>query len=389
MARALRALGRHRRSLPRHRDHRRRPGLRCDEPQDTPAAAAGALRRTRRAGAVPHRGSGRRHTAHEHDLVVAADGANSAVAHEVRRRLRAVGGGAPQQVHVAGHRPGVRGVQVLHLRDAARRRCRCTATPTTQPGSTFIVEMHEDVWRRAGFAESASTEFPPGVSDEKSVARIEDLIGDLLQGRRILLNNSKWQSFTTIAQRHVAIRQRGAARRRRAHRALLDRLRHEAGDGGRPGARRMPARARGRRCGARGVRGRAAPCRAVHPARGAAQLEWFENIGHYVDQDAGAVRVQHRHPQPPHHLRQPARCATPSSSPDGRLVRRARGRAWRAADARQHCAADVPAVPARRPGAEEPGRRLADGHVLRGRRAARRLPPRPPRRARRSAAPVW
>ena len=35
--------------------------------------------------------------------------------HEVRGRLRAVGGGAPQQVHVAGHRPGVRGVQVLHL----------------------------------------------------------------------------------------------------------------------------------------------------------------------------------------------------------------------------------------------------------------------------------
>src|SRR5919112_6390537 len=34
--------------------------------------------------------------------------------------------------------------------------------------STFIVEMHDDVWRRAGFASSLGREFPPGVSDDAS-----------------------------------------------------------------------------------------------------------------------------------------------------------------------------------------------------------------------------
>jgi anthraniloyl-CoA monooxygenase len=71
--------------------------------------------------------------------------------------------------------------------------------PYDATGSTFIVEMHNDVWQRAGFGESASASFPPGVSDERSVARIAELIGDILAGKRILLNNSKWQSFTTIS----------------------------------------------------------------------------------------------------------------------------------------------------------------------------------------------
>ncbi|HEY0166733.1 MAG TPA: bifunctional salicylyl-CoA 5-hydroxylase/oxidoreductase [Jatrophihabitans sp.] len=71
--------------------------------------------------------------------------------------------------------------------------------PYDATGSTFIVEMHDDVWRRAGFDESASTTFAPGVSDEKSVARVQELIGDILQGHQILKNNSKWQSFTTIS----------------------------------------------------------------------------------------------------------------------------------------------------------------------------------------------
>ena len=45
-------------------------------------------------------------------------------------------------------------------------------------------------------------------------------------------------------------------------------------------------------------------------------------------------------------------------------------------------AADVHAVPPARPRARKPRRRLADGHVLGGRRHAGRLPPRPPRRPR-------
>ena len=38
--------------------------------------------------------------------------------------------------------------------------------PYSDEGSTFIVEMHEDVWRRAGFDRTEDAVFPPGVSDE-------------------------------------------------------------------------------------------------------------------------------------------------------------------------------------------------------------------------------
>ena len=74
------------------------------------------------------------------------------------------------------------------------------------------------------------------------------------------------------AQRGLAPRERRAARRRRAHRALLDRLGHEARDGGRDRAGVGVPRARGRRARrARRLRGRAPPDRREHAARRAGQ----------------------------------------------------------------------------------------------------------------------
>jgi len=64
--------------------------------------------------------------------------------------------------------------------------------------STFIVEMHDDVWRAAGFGSSGGRALPPGVSDDASIARIRELLGDVLEGHEVLANNSKWQSFPTI-----------------------------------------------------------------------------------------------------------------------------------------------------------------------------------------------
>src|SRR5438270_11843709 len=51
------------------------------------------------------------------------------------------------------------------------------------------------------------------------------------------------------AQRPMVVRKRGIDRRRLAHGAFLDRLRHAAGDGGRNRARRSAARASGQRSG--------------------------------------------------------------------------------------------------------------------------------------------
>jgi anthraniloyl-CoA monooxygenase len=156
--------------------------------------------------------------------------------------------------------------------------------PYDATGSTFIVEMHDDVWRRAGFGESASTVFPPGVSDEKSVARVQELIGELLQGRRILTNNSKWQSFTTISNgtwrsgnvvllgdaAHTAHFSIGSGTKLAMEDALaLVACLHEH-DG-------VPAALQAYEAERRPV--------VLSTQRAArASLDWFENIGHYVEQ---------------------------------------------------------------------------------------------------------
>ncbi|WP_284987430.1 bifunctional salicylyl-CoA 5-hydroxylase/oxidoreductase [Arthrobacter sp. fls2-241-R2A-172] len=70
--------------------------------------------------------------------------------------------------------------------------------PYSDEGSTFIVEMHQDVWHAAGFDETANEVFPPGVSDEKSIAKIREIFAEELDGYDVLTNNSKWINFTTV-----------------------------------------------------------------------------------------------------------------------------------------------------------------------------------------------
>ncbi|MDQ0923752.1 anthraniloyl-CoA monooxygenase [Pseudarthrobacter sp. W1I19] len=70
--------------------------------------------------------------------------------------------------------------------------------PYSDEGSTFIVEMHEDVWRAAGFDETANEVFPPGVSDEKAIAKIREIFAEELEGYEVLANNSKWLNFNTV-----------------------------------------------------------------------------------------------------------------------------------------------------------------------------------------------
>ncbi|MFE9480422.1 FAD-dependent monooxygenase [Streptomyces spororaveus] len=75
------------------------------------------------------------------------------------------------------------------------------AYPYDATRSTFIVELAEDAWRRAGFAEFADRDHPPGTSDEDSIRRCEELLADHLDGHRLIPNNSKWLRFTTVRNR--------------------------------------------------------------------------------------------------------------------------------------------------------------------------------------------
>src|SRR3954470_1035923 len=151
--------------------------------------------------------------------------------------------------------------------------------------STFIVEMHDEVWRRAGFAGSAARALPPGVSDEASIERIGALLGDVLDGHRILANNSKWTSFATVTNRtwrhgnvvllgdaaHTAHFSIGSGTKLAMEDALaLVACLHEQPDV----ATALEAYEAERR-----------PVVLSTQRAAQASLEWFENIGQYVGQD--------------------------------------------------------------------------------------------------------
>lgn len=67
------------------------------------------------------------------------------------------------------------------------------------PGrSTFLVETDEATWRRAGLqVNDART--PDGESDDASLEYVSAVFADLLGGRRLLGNRTRWQRFATIA----------------------------------------------------------------------------------------------------------------------------------------------------------------------------------------------
>jgi anthraniloyl-CoA monooxygenase len=72
--------------------------------------------------------------------------------------------------------------------------------PYSATRSTVIVEMHELVWQTAGFAElaAAAEHLPPGASDERSIERIRSLFPAVLDGHALLGNNSRWVRFGTL-----------------------------------------------------------------------------------------------------------------------------------------------------------------------------------------------
>ncbi|MCM6773596.1 bifunctional salicylyl-CoA 5-hydroxylase/oxidoreductase [Nocardia sp. CDC159] len=219
-----------------------------------------------------------------HDLVLAADGVNSAV----RARYAEVFGPNLDRRHnkyiwlgtdrvfeafefFIGHTP--HGIMQVH------------AYPYSADRSTFIVEMHESVWRAAGFPTFADRDFAPGENDEKSLAMLAELFADELAGHALLGNNSRWIDFTTVRNRtwrhgnivligdaaHTAHFSIGSGTKLAMEDALaLAACLHE-NDGVAAGLRAYETERRP----------------VVESVQRAAQasLEWFESIGHYAQQE--------------------------------------------------------------------------------------------------------
>ncbi len=70
------------------------------------------------------------------------------------------------------------------------------AYPYDASTSTFIVEVHQDVWRAAGL--EPDRVYGPGESDEKGVSFCRGLFADALGGHQLFANNSKWLTFNTV-----------------------------------------------------------------------------------------------------------------------------------------------------------------------------------------------
>ncbi|OXM57494.1 oxidoreductase [Amycolatopsis thailandensis] len=131
-----------------------------------------------------------------YDLVVAADGVNSptraALAESFRpstqtRRCKYIWLGTDL----------VFDAFKFHVLETPHGIMQIHGYPYSDTASTFILELHEDVWQRA-FGEIAATSLAPGESDEKSIEVIRELCADVLGGHQVFANNSKWTAFATV-----------------------------------------------------------------------------------------------------------------------------------------------------------------------------------------------
>jgi 2-polyprenyl-6-methoxyphenol hydroxylase-like FAD-dependent oxidoreductase len=131
----------------------------------------------------------------EYDLVVAADGTGSRLREQLEPQLGVRVETATAKFIWFGtdylfdgltfvHERGPDGVFAGH------------GYPISDEASTFIVETDEASWRRAGLDEFDVAQ-PPGPSDQISRDYLERLFADQIDGKRLLVNNSRWGNFRT------------------------------------------------------------------------------------------------------------------------------------------------------------------------------------------------
>ncbi|MBB5853093.1 bifunctional salicylyl-CoA 5-hydroxylase/oxidoreductase [Amycolatopsis umgeniensis] len=132
----------------------------------------------------------------EYDLVVAADGVNSptrnALAGSFRPTLQ-----TRRCKYIWLGTDLVFDAFKFHVLETPHGIMQIHGYPYSDTASTFILELHEDVWQRA-FGEIASTSLAPGESDEKSIEVIRELCADVLGDHQTFANNSKWTAFATV-----------------------------------------------------------------------------------------------------------------------------------------------------------------------------------------------
>ena len=215
------------------------------------------------------------------DLVVAADGANSATRSALRdaflpsleqRRCKYIWLGTDL----------VFDAFKFYILDTPAGIMQVHGYPYSRDASTLILEMTDDVWRAAGFT---APDLPPGKSDDHSITKVADFCQGFLRGHGLVGNNSKWVSFTTVrcqSWRHENV-------------VLLGDAAHTAHFSIGSGTKLAMEDALALAACLHETPGVAAALTAYEAERrpvvlstqraAQASLEWFENIGQYTGQD--------------------------------------------------------------------------------------------------------
>lgn len=133
----------------------------------------------------------------EADVVVGADGANSAVRRSLESHL---GPSVEPRVNKYAWFGTPKVFDRFHFifEETEAGMVWAHIYPYSDDGSTFIVEMAPETWRRLGLDATEGEVFPPGVSDELALARCQELFAEHLDGEPLVGNNSKWLQFPTI-----------------------------------------------------------------------------------------------------------------------------------------------------------------------------------------------
>ncbi|MGF1624128.1 MAG: bifunctional salicylyl-CoA 5-hydroxylase/oxidoreductase [Alphaproteobacteria bacterium] len=122
------------------------------------------------------------------DLVVAADGVNSAVRQRWRSSFQPALDWRPNRFVWLGTTLPFEAF-TFHFKESAHGLWRVHAYRYSEGESTFIVECRDDTWRRAGL---------DGASEDDTIRFCEALFADELAGHRLLKNRSLWRQFPTV-----------------------------------------------------------------------------------------------------------------------------------------------------------------------------------------------
>ena len=133
----------------------------------------------------------------EHDLVIAADGVNSAVRAAFADTFQPTPEGRFSKFMWLGT-DLVFEAFTFHIVETEWGIFQIHGYPYDETMSTFIVETDEATWRRAGFDATENEVFAPGQSDERAIERFREMFAEQLQGHDLVANNSKWLNFQTI-----------------------------------------------------------------------------------------------------------------------------------------------------------------------------------------------